>query len=408
VDTRSRGLDHDCRNRFRLVRVVAAIAFFPWLESREALKVGAIRLTPYERRKLPGDQPRMTQVDIDGVLKAYSRKPANRGDGATILELGPWKMGMEPSRRVISRLFHVRELIAFSALATRRLFSNFNYCNYHAYTLVVQRFQPGSAGTFAFTTRRRDGRTNQLWGSEEFAFHIPNHVRGHTQVQLDQKLLKALLRAPKAMSHVFEAIREFNTANTDSSDIPEHVEIVMVKSAFEWLLGINERADVFQKAVAGVLQDIPTRTYKTGPMARRWRARWNNRPIEAWTRDFCAVRSSSAHGLQRNARRASVWSGTSHLAFASMLFPLLLKKVLRDAGLFQMDEYDLERLRQIDAFLMHDPFARKRDRFSAHSWTTVDNEVLRAIRAEKLYGAVTTGLARLQAHRARARRGRRA
>jgi hypothetical protein len=153
----------------------SAIAFFPWLESQEPLQVGPVRLIPYVKRRAPGNQPSATQNDIDGVLRAYSRKPTSRGKQATILEVGNWRMGMEATPRVVSRLFHVRELVAFSGLARRRLFTHLEYCNFHTYTLVVQRFQPGQTGTFAFTTRRRDGGTNQLWGSDEFAFQLPRH-----------------------------------------------------------------------------------------------------------------------------------------------------------------------------------------------------------------------------------------
>jgi hypothetical protein len=327
----------------------------------------------------------MTQRDIDGVLRAYSRKPSSREGHATILEVGRWRTGMHASPRVISRLFHVRDLVAFAALSKRRLFTHFEYTNSHAYTLVVQRFEPGHTGTFAFTTRRRDGGTNQLWGSDEFAFHVPNHVRADAALRLDVELLRALGKLPPSMSHIFEAIREFNAANTDDLNVPEHVEMVMMKSAFEWLLGINENAKEFQRALSDSLRTLEPKRSAKGPMARRWAKRLPNaRPIEAWARDFCAVRGMSAHGRQRAGKRASVLPAISHLAFASLLFPLLLKKTLADAGRFKMDDWDLERLRTIDQYLMHNPFA-KRERREKHPWMEVENEALIAARAASFY-----------------------
>jgi hypothetical protein len=282
-----------------------SIAVFPWLESTEPTKVGSIRLIPYAYRKSPGNQPTMTQVDIDGVLRAYSRKPSSRDRNATILEVGRWRMGMQTPPRIISRLFRIRELVAFSALAKRRFFTHTEYCNYHTYTLVVQRFAPGQTGTFAFSTRRRDGQTSFVWGSDEFAFHIPNHVRADARMRLDTDLLRALAHLPKSMEHLVEAIREFNAANTDSSEVPERVEVVMMKSAFEWLLRVDHTADEFRRALSKLLADVPAVPANTGNLTARWRQRWAKdvRIIDAWARDFCVVVSPAAYGVHPSSAR---------------------------------------------------------------------------------------------------------
>jgi len=338
----------------------------------------------------------MTQLDIDGVLRAYSRKPSSRERNATILEVGTWHMGMDASPRIVSRLFQARELVAFSALAKRRLFTHLEYCNYHTYTLFVQRFQAGHAGTFAFSTRRRDGGTNHMWGSGEFAFHMPHHVEANAKLRLDTDLLRALIRLPSGMTHILDAIREFNASNSDASDLPEHVEIVMMKSAFEWLLDINERADAFQQAIRSLLSDVPAAPCGRGPLSQNWKRRWNNsRLIEAWARDFCVVRTASAHGMKRGAKGASVLSLNSHLAFASLLFPLLVKKILKDAGRLKIDDWDWQRLRRVDSYLTHNPFAR-RDRRVEHPWQSVDNAALFDARSAIIYSGVSSALSKTE------------
>lgn len=50
-----------------------AIAFFSWTFAERAVSVGPLRLLPYGKGKLPGDQPFVTQTDIDGVLTAGDR-----------------------------------------------------------------------------------------------------------------------------------------------------------------------------------------------------------------------------------------------------------------------------------------------------------------------------------------------
>lgn len=87
---------------------------------------------------------------------------------------------------------------------------------------------------------------------------------------------------------------------------------------------------------------------------------------------------------------------TAHLAFAALLFPLLVKKLLKDAGLFTMDDWDWERLRRLDWYLTHNPFA-PRDRRAQHPWHRVENEALVAARAEQFYTHMSSALDRMSA-----------
>lgn len=170
-----------------------AVAFLPWVAIDEPRTIGPLRLLPYHRGKLPGELPNATQADIDGILNAYANRPRNKIKKATILELGEWQTGMD-AQDVLPALFRARNALAFAALSHRQLFRQHSgYCNYDTYSLVVQRYAPGNAGTFAFTTRRRDGGTNQLWSSDELAFHRPNHVDPHARLSIDEPLLAALL-----------------------------------------------------------------------------------------------------------------------------------------------------------------------------------------------------------------------
>lgn len=353
-----------------------AIAFFPWLSCRQALHVGPARLLPFLKGKSPGDLPSMTQADMDGVLKAYSRHPGTRSKEATILEVADWQTGMDVPRDTLEQLFEARQYIAFGALSKRRLFRGHSgYTNSDTYELVVQRFRPGDPGTFSFTTRRRDGSTSHLWGSDDFAFHRPQHVELRAVVDIDEPLVCALFSLPPDLAHFREAIVEFIAANTDALGIPEHVEMVMTKSAFERVLGVDHDARRFQIALAAALHSIPEVPPK-GPQQVDWSKKWRNaRPLDAWARDFCAVRGMAAHGIRRDAEPSSVWTATHHLAFSSMLFPLLVKKLLSDHGLMTLDAFDVERIKRLQWYLTADPFAATddSDEEAEHPWLAVDS-----------------------------------
>lgn len=364
-----------------------AIAFFPWVSIDQAIDAGAVRLLPYRRGQHPGCRPEISQTDMDNVLAAYAEHPHMPIARATILELEDWAAGSEVTDH-LGALFRVRNAIAFSALSQRKLFSgSFHYCNYDAYTLVVQALQPGQAGSFAFTTRRRDGGTTHHWSSDEFAFHRPNHVDSRAIVSIDTRLLEATLLIDQTnASGLYEAMVEFCCANTDSPDIPEHVELVMMKSAFEWLMDIDQKADSFTKAIEGVIGDLLPTQQPHGPLEDEWKKRRPHatRILDAWAREFCAVRGMSAHGKQRDADRF-VWSARAHLAFSSMLLPLIFKKKLASEGIFEIDSYDVERLRCIEDYLLHDPFSFDWHQDRTHPWTEIENAALISAKAHLFY-----------------------
>ncbi len=351
-----------------------AIAFFPWVTVRETLIVGPLRLIPYERNHTPADGPHVTQADIDGVLKAYAVRKSVVVKTATLMEIGVWQLGQDADEETRRHLFRARELVAFTALAERKLFrGHMDYCNFDTYAFVIQNYQPGNSGAFSFTTRHRDGDASRMWRSEEFAFVMPLHVDSNATMKLDEALLAALLKADEADKLPYGAIVEFDRANTDSEDVPTHIEIVLTKSAFEYFFDIPQNVTEFVDELRKAIPDRDPSTKFDGPLAQRWKdARPKaTRPLEAWAREFCDVRGGAAHGKPRDGSRF-VWSEEAHLAFTSILFPLLIKQRLANEGFLTIKERDALELAWIEDYLMHDPFApRPRDDNHEHPWSAV-------------------------------------
>lgn len=174
----------------------------------------------------------------------------------------------------------------------------------------------------------------------------------------------------------------------------------MMKSAFESLLEIGTKADQFVAAIRSTIKGAIETNTTDGPLADRWRDRWGKAQtfLEAWARDFCDVRGASAHGAQRDADRF-VWDQKRHLAFASMLFPLLLKKHLADKTGFRMDDYDAEILKRIEKFLMFDPLTPEGlEDHRCHPWVAIESEAqsatfektLRSLYASEAFSAPVT------------------
>ena len=330
----------------------------------------------------PGGEGSVTQVDMDGVLEAYATRKNHPVKHAALMEVGAWHLGQETDEEIRTDLFRAREFVAFAALAQRRLFrGHFDYCNFDHYFFVLQNYQMGHTGAFSFATRRRDGGTQQMWDAKEFTFLKPLHVAADTKLTVDELLLAALLRAEEAERTPYEAIVEFNRANTDSQDIPIHTELVMTKSAFEFLLGIRHEADELVEAILPLIPERSPAHRLDGPLAEHWPRSRGNRPmrlLEAWAREFCIRRNEGAHGRRRRGRGDFVWSEESHLAFTSILFPLLLKQRLTRDGFLQMDETDQIQLVGIEAYLTWDPFASsaggRRRQPHEHPWSRIYSE----------------------------------
>lgn len=361
----------------------SVIAFFPWASVQSPVSVGPLRLLPYQKSKLPGDLPHVTQANVDSVLSAYADRPNLRIRNGTLLEFGDWKLGMDVTDEFVAQLFRIRHLLAFSALAQREVFHRSRYSNFDTYTLVIQRFNPDEPSTFSFVVRRRDGGSQHLWGADKFAFHRPLNVDGRAEITFDEELLAALLSLPDTHEYLYEAIVEFNLANTDSSDVPEHVEVVMCKSAFEWLLQIDSNAKSFSTALESRLSNLKLEQ-SNGPLAAEWKTHWPKAMnlLNAWAKDFCAVRGTSAHGAKK---RDFVWANHQHLAFVAIFFPLLVKKVLADDGIMTMADVDVENLRRIQAYLVHDPFDFDWYSDATHPWVQASSLAKMTVLAKKLY-----------------------
>ena len=369
-----------------------AITFFPWVATDGPITVGPVRLLPYKRGMSPGDQPNVSQSSIDAVLAAYAERKDHLVPEATLMEIGDWRSGQEVNDQVRAQLFRTREFVAFAALAKRRLFrGHFDYCNFDTYAFVIQNYSAGDVGGFSFSTRRRDGGLNYVWDAEEFAFLKPLHVASNAKMSLDLLLLDALLRADDQDRVPFESIVEFGRANTDSADVPIHTELVMVKSAFEFLFGIGTDVNEFVSALTAVL---PSSGTHDGPMAVRWVSARPKaaRPLEAWAREFCDLRGGAAHGRKRGGDRF-VWSEHAHLAFAAILFPLVVKHQLSQDGYLVIEQRDAIEFEWIEAYLMHDPFdpapeGRRRQPYE-HPWSRIYSDgVLGEVLRRRIAGSI--------------------
>jgi len=149
-----------------------------------------------------------------------------------------------------------------------------------------------------------------------------------------------------------------------------------MKSAFERFFSIGQVANEFVDALGACVavregQDAPQR-----PLAGVWGGRWSakSRLLDAWASEFCAVRGQSAHGQDRSGGKF-VWSAEAHLAFASMLFPLLVKQRIAKVEPMPQDERSAVELAMIEDYLCCDRMApASNESRVSHPWAVVYSE----------------------------------
>lgn len=378
---------------------MAVLFFLPWTSVTVELRVANMRLIPYERGRLPGELLGIPQEALDGVLGNYG----DRGYGAhsyhpihqaALISWDDDTPGLDVSDAQIQYRLVQGYYLAFSALAGRRLCSTFGYYNADTLQIVAQRFDVRSPTHSCITTRRRDGGTqNMLAGSRGLKFIRPYHVDNSARVSLDVTLLEALNRLPdgELKQRIDEAIITFLRANTDASSLDERSELILMRVAIDTLLGASHDKPAFRKAINEHFDELPNPPiwHKGSLDESTWRKHWDNnveRPLDAWVHDFSAARNAAAHG-PTTAQKGSLWLRHNHLIFSTWLMPLIVKKLLVQEGLYELNAEDKVAREGFEVFLAHDLLAFTDKEEGRVWWQNAEAELFSPLFAQQLHEA---------------------
>lgn len=375
---------------------MAALFFLPWTSVTDELRIASMRLIPYERGRLPGELLGIPQKALDGVLGNYG----DRGRGTQAAEpihqaaLLIWDndaAGLDVSDIEIQHRLVQGSYLAFSALAGRTLCSTSGYYNADTLQIVAQRFDVGSPTRSCITTRRRDGGTqNMLAGRRGLKFIRPCHVDNSPRISLDVPLLEALLRMPdgELKQSIDEAIVAFLRANTDASSMDERSELILMRIAMDTLLGAPHDKAAFRRAINEHFHELtnPPIWHKGSLDESTWCKHWDNnveRPLDVWVHDFSAARNAAAH-CPTTARKGNLWPRHNHLLFATWLMPLIVKKLLAQAGLYELSAEDKVAREGFEVFLAHDLLAFADEKGDTVWWQKAESELFRPLFEERL------------------------
>jgi len=333
---------------------MSMLAFFPWLRlntRKLKLKIGDIILLRFDRKnRLPFRCVRGVQGICDKVLESYISENGSPVAECSLVSLRGKKILEDIEEKEINYLYSVVEVITFSGLAKRELFSStgLGYCNTDDFAFFVHRFSNNDDPSLrAITSRRRDGSTTSFATPGVHKIKKPFHTNPYSffGVELDTTLAQALLEAQERLQvetwlRYSDAIFNFNRANTDSPAISEHQEVVMTIGAFQRLLDSGHKENELVRKFQGIFQ--PSKDLDTKSSRRIGNCDRHGKDMtlrETWLRDFCHMRADYAHGRTKS-NRPSLWTAREHLLLGSYIFPLLVKCLLSNDGLYKLTSSD--------------------------------------------------------------------
>lgn len=346
------------------------LCFLPWASATEPIKAGSFEVVPTEVALDPERVPLELHAAVAAILEAYDKRRPVDQRRVPLLHRNDLELTSDLASGQITEYFEFRTRLAFAVMSARRFFSH-RYANSDNARLVIQGFTPERAGGAVLEHRRRDGYTRMFVPRGNLSIPRPHHVSGWCELpqDLDLRLLHALEAAADqgrpSWPRLSEAIRLFVGANTDGPGIDMHSELIDVISAFNRVAEAWKEADT----VDGFLRILPppdeVHPRPDGPKVSDPRidaALGKGESIRrVWLEDAYRLRSQFGHGRIVPSRYRSVWSEREHLLLSAVIFPLYVKAVLEQEGLYALTEEDQAINSAFEALATLSPFVERKE-----------------------------------------------
>jgi hypothetical protein len=336
------------------------LAFMPWCKIDRVYEVDCLRIIPFIRYQPIEDLDEAGQWHVHIVLGSYKTIEGRPVDRAALVRYGSKSLLDELTADETEVVAELVTLACFAGLANRAYFSHVGpYCNSDCFTLYFQEFRDRSDFP-SIGTRRREGRTLSAWPADWISITIPVHCQPVRSVVLDETLLRALAQhranAGDKWGRWQSALTCFNRANSDSDNVSYQMEWILLCGAFERLLEARPDADEVAKKFSSVVVPSAPRLAREAKRQSD-RLRDSSQPVRyEWMREFYRIRGDFAHGKLAT-QQPAVWKPPEHLVLATIAFPLAVKCLLQQAGVYRLTDEDRAQIESFEAFADTPEFA---------------------------------------------------
>lgn len=323
---------------------MATLHFMPWCRIDKAHAIGEITILPIQRGDLRSGVGQSTVATIDKILSGYKDLEGRPVKNFAIVRYDDLDVLADITDEQFQIMQDCIQLACFAGLAKRAYFDSLGpYCNTDCFISYGQRYS-GSQFT-ALSSRRRDGQASDMRQLAKVTLSMPVHISNAGSVTLDDALLSALAEFRKAAdsdewARWQNAIACFNQANTDNETVRHQVEWVLMCSALEHILDAKSEAkDVARRFADVILPREPVQIKNSKRRSTSWTNPEEHLRFE-WMREFYRIRGDFAHG-KLVTRQPSSWNVLEHLVLAAIAFPLVVRRLLEDAGHYSLTERDM-------------------------------------------------------------------
>lgn len=319
------------------------VTFLPWLRLSKPAEADALLFWPFPAMKKEFDSKRHFDTQLQRIFSSYVDVK-----GSPIAELTVVSFPKEPFRDLspeeADRIGQLIRLLAFSVMAENdyyrpagRYFNSTHFQHFH------QRFQLGSEW-IAPAARRRDGRTLHggfKHGELKFTMPLQSITTLETipNITLLGALLEFLKRETPEAAAVRQAIDWFFPANSDSDSVSPQIEVVMMGSAFESLLQVQDqmekKAALMDKLRILFASRLTEEAERRGLDGRKARKSWK----VWWMDEFYWLRNRIVHGGKIDPGRMT-WTIYEHLTVAALVLAIGVKLMLAQGGCYTLTSDD--------------------------------------------------------------------
>ena len=175
---------------------------------------------------------------------------------------------------------------------------------------------------------------------------VPVHCHTANNISLDSGLMNSLVSHREELlnkgtwGHWNNAIACFNQANTDSDNIRDNVEGVLLSSAFEHLLDAKSNAKDVARLFSVTLDKSDGILAKDSLRFSDDKKKVSDETLRyEWMREFYQLRGAYAHG-KLVPQQPMKWTVQEHFILATIAFPLVVKSLLVEAGKYSLTNDD--------------------------------------------------------------------
>jgi hypothetical protein len=340
------------------------LAFLPWLKVGVPIVQGPFHLFPQGVGDVPpeGVASQVSAATMGKVLSQYRESANFPLRLVTVLQYEGRPLGADLDGTDRAAVFQFGQHLAVSGMSDRRFIGGFadGYTASGHYEVVIQEFSEPYRGTVSMTHRRKDGHASVVMGQSDFFFQRPAHLVSQGEPNLNLPLLAALQARgtlpEEVLDQIDSSVTQYVVSNGDSPDVPLDAESVATYAALERVTGSSQRLDDIQAKLPALLAQVDSSPWVARLVDELGLPAGSHRPVlRSWLKQIYVLRGSTAHG--KSAPKAlQSWSQREHLLAGAFVYPLALKCLLAQHGIYDLNEEDVAWTLGLEKLLDDRPF----------------------------------------------------